>query len=209
MKKDVCGNYFSKHVQAKIVEKGKRPNLKIGFLDPLYKEMKGKSPEEQLAIKYASLYWSDFKDLRGKSGWCEVEKELFNEIMQLLPNVTSEEQQAACDTLSRSLLFYVNVYVYSDVIAERLMALKPFCQQEQFDKYLQYLYRNCIYHGLEIVNPSVIDGLTTIYNLFVQHGQNVKDTYGEPSWYYVAILINIHNILEDWDNVFHKNKAEQ
>ena len=196
-------DYFDKHVISNKIEEGKRPNLKVNYFHPLYEELKGKSPIQQLVMKYNYLYWGEPYN-RSNSGWCEVEQELFDEIMQKMPEVSSENQHEICDSLYHSMRKWHD-HTHCDVIAERLIALRPFCLQEEFDKYLDDFYTYCFLRKTGIANESVIDGLKTLYNLFFNYGLNVKIKYGTkeyPCWNKVAILINIYIILKFWKYPF-------
>ena len=201
-------DYFNEKVIANIIENGESPDLKVNYFHPLHEMLKGKSPIQQLAMKYEYLYWAKVYN-RHNSGWCEVEQTLFNEILQKMSDLSSEDQQDICDSLYHSMTRWCD-HNHCDVIAARLIAIRQFCTQEQFDKYLNDFYKYCFYFKTGIANELIIEGLKTIYNLFHDYGSNVKvGTFEYPSWNQVAILINIHNFLEWFDSLLQEIKAKE
>ena len=86
---------------------------------------------------------------------------------------------------------------FYDVRALRLFELKPFCSQQYYNKELNDFYTDCVYGCINISNPSVIDGLFNIRQLFDKYGQNVKVLFDAPSTSFIDLLISIYNYVED------------
>ena len=201
---NTCQEYLNKHLKVTSIDKGKRPDWKFGYL---HKELKGKSKIDQLVAKYVSLYTEEYHDyifkkwtttIKYKSGWCDTEREIFYDIINLL----SEESPLHQEEICKLLLFYICSSIkismpFYDVRALRLFELKPFCSQQYYNKELNDFYTDCVYGCINISNPSVIDGLFNIRQLFDKYGQNVKVLFDAPSTSFIDLLISIYNYVED------------
>ena len=86
---------------------------------------------------------------------------------------------------------------YDDIKAERLMALKPFYDQERFEKDLDFFYSMCTHGMVTIGNPSVLEGLGTSRALFEKHGQKVKVLIDGQPTAFVDIMIAIYKYLNE------------
>ena len=167
-----------------------------GFLGKmlLRQEIKEKSPIEQLIAKYESLYrYND--TIIFKSGWCEVEQEIFNEITQKIGQESPKVQEEMC----RFLWLKIYRLPYNDVMAERLNAMKRFCSKEKHDLMLQDFYTHCVYGDgkISICNPSALSGLETIRDLFAKYGQDVKVPFNGESTAFVEILIRLYKMFQN------------
>lgn len=199
-----CKDYLDKHMEACTIEEGKRPSLDFGYHSPVRKKLKGKSPLEQKIIKYESLSsYLLFKSVMHKSGWFEVEGELFNDIIQSLTEGSQELLQNECVSSWIHRFFYRCRIPYEDIKAERLMALKSFYPEEDFEKTINSFYKHSAYGKVKIANPSVIDGLNKVRDLFDKYGQNIEVIFnGQPTAFFDN-LINIVKINQDclkWQN---------
>ena len=190
----VCRDYYVKHLNPVKIEEGKRPLT--GFLEKvlLRQEIKEKSPIEQLIAKYESLYrYND--TIIFKSGWCEVEQEIFNEITKKIGQESPKVQEEMC----RFLWLEIYRLPYNDVMAERLNAMKLFCSKEKHDLMLQDFYTHCVYGDgkISICNPSALSGLETIRDLFAKYGQDVKVPFNGESTAFVEILIRLYKMFQN------------
>ncbi len=191
----VCSEYLDSHVQTVKTEEGKRPQTGPLAKLRLNKELKGKNNLEQLVIKYKDLYFC-YDNNQYKLGWCEVEKELFSEMMTEIAKESPDVQEKVCNELWLPIYFKLPSH---DKKAERLMAMGPFCSQKQFDKMVKDFYIICVYGDgkIEISNPSILDGLEKIRDLFVRYGQNVQvPTNGKSSTAFIEILIRIFKLFD-------------
>ena len=189
-----CKNYLSEHVQQVKIEKGERPLSSFLTKALLRREMKEKSLLEQLIVKYEFLY-SCHDYIKFKSGWCEMEQELFDEIITKIGQESPKVQEKACKELWFKMFYKLPYY---DVIAEHLMAIKPSCTQKQYDSMMSDFHRHCISRDRKIMisNPSVLIGLETIRDLFAKYGQNVEVLFNGQPTAFIDILIRVHNIVQ-------------
>ena len=199
---DFCKTHLDKYMEACTIEKGKRPSLDFGILSPVRKKLKGKSPLEQKIIKYESLYLHLREYIIHTSGWFEVEEELFNDIIQSLAKEPQEIQQRTSEKLWHAMSFYRFNIPYADIKAERLTALKPFFSEEEFKKAIDTFYVHSS-SEVKIANPSVIDGLTKVRDLFNKYGQSIEVIFNGQPTAFLDNLINIVKIYQDylkWQN---------
>lgn len=192
-----CKDYLDKHMEACPIKKGKRPSLDYGIFSPVRKELKGKSLLEQKVIKYKSLHINQSEYIMHNSGWCEVEEELFNDIIISLAEESPECQQDISDSLWIHMFYRFNI-PYTDVLAKRLITLKPFFLNENFEKSIKAFYIHCAYGKVKIANPSIIDGLNKIRELFDKYGQNIEVIFDGQPTAFVDNLITISQIYQDY-----------
>ena len=193
----VCRDYYVKHLNPVKIEEGKRPLT--GFLEKmlLRQEIKEKSPIEQLIAKYEFLYTFEYNNtIIFKSGWCEVEQEIFNEITQKIGQESPKVQEEMCRILWEKIYYRLP---YNDVMAERLNAMKLFCSKEKYDRMLQDFYWHCVSGDgkISICNPSALRGLETIRDLFAKYGQDVKVPSNGESTAFVEILIRLYEMFQN------------
>ncbi|MBO6030090.1 MAG: hypothetical protein J6Q22_01315 [Prevotella sp.] len=199
----ICLEYLNKHLNIHPIEEGK---MQSGLLHKVYlrKELKGKSPDEQAIIEYLDLFeglgYHSNDSGKFKSEWCEKEEKLFNEIISILKEKTSEYQQNESCKLWRAihLGYWGSRMPYDDIKAERLMALRPFYNQVEFDKEINNFYKECVYGSAQVTigNSSVLDGLNTIRKLFAQYGNNVQAPFDGQPTAFIDILIAIYKMKE-------------
>lgn len=205
-----CYDYFDKHLNVCPIEEG---SCKPGLLRKVYlrQELKGKTPDEQMVIRYLDLYdgleYHMNDNGKFKSEWCEKEEQLFHEIISTLTDKDTEAQNRISSTLWRVIYwgYWGEKMPYDDIKAERLMALKPFLSQDDYVEAINSYYKDCAYDNgkVTISVPSVLDGLNIIRTLFEQSKEYVK-VYpnGQPTAF-IDILIAIYKMKEEITLVHH------
>ena len=203
----ICLEYLDKHLNIYPIEEGK---MQSGLLHKVYlhKELKGKSPDEQDIIKYLDLYEGLDYHLNDsgkfKSEWCEKEEKKFNEIISILKGKTPEYQQHVSSKLWKAihLGYWGSRMPYDDIKAKRLMALRPFFNQDEFNKEINTFYKDCADGSAQVTigNSSVLDGLNTIRELLDQYGNNVKVLFDGQPTAFIDILIAIYEMKEKLTN---------
>lgn len=202
-----CLDYLDKYLNVCPIKDG-RWNVS-GILHKMYlrQELKSKNPDEQIIVRYLDLYNGLSYNLddprRYNSGWCEVEKELFYKIIAMMKEMNPEYQQGICNKLWSNISLYKFRMPYDDIKAERLMALRPFFNHEEFEEKVKSFYSHCIYghDKLTIGNSSVLEGLNVIRTLFMQYGEKVDVPFNGQSTAFVDILIAIYKMKQEINTV--------
>lgn len=184
---EACTEHLDQHLDYCPIPEGEWGKLGILHKTILRKALKGKDQIEQTIIRYLDLYNGleyDFKDSgRYNSGWCKVEKELFKTIISFMQEMTSERQHKICNELWSHIHLRKYRMPYDDIKAERLIALRPFWDQDSFDETVDSFFFIQAHDKLTIGNPSILEGLKVIHNLLVQCKKSTA---------FVDILIEIY-----------------
>ena len=184
---EACIEHFDRHLDFCPIPEGEWGKLGILHKITLRKVLKGKDQIEQTIIRYLDLYNGleyDFKDPgRYNLGWCKVEKELFKTIISFMHEMTSESQHKMCNELWYHIHLRKYRMPYDDIKAERLLLLRPFWDQDSFDKTVDSFLSIQAHNKLTIGNPSILEGLKVIQNLLVQCKKSTA---------FVDILIEIY-----------------
>lgn len=208
----VCNKYLEEHLNiCPIEEEMMKPSLLRKYW--LNKALKGKSPEEQIIVKYLDLYnalnYLGEESGRYKSGWCEEEKKLFHEVIEIVKGKKSEERQKICKDLWNNIFYYRFGVPYDDIKTERLMALIPYFKEEDVNKEMNSLYSHLVYGHKKVTigNHSVLEGLNLIRTLFERYGQNVEVPFNGQSTAFVDILIAIYKMIQNLKEINESNES--
>lgn len=195
-----CSEYLDKYLVISPIEEGEWGDFSLLHKINLHRNLKGKSPDEQVIVRYKDLfngldYILELPE-RFKSGWCKSEGELFSQIVEMMKGMPVERQQELSKELWQLIAWSSHKMPYDDIKAERLMALKPFYDQGRFDQDVDSYYSMCTHGSIIIGNPSVLEGLDVIRTLFMKYGQKVNVLFdGQPTGF-VDILITIYKLIQ-------------
>ncbi len=191
---DKITQYYTMHINLLSVETTRKidiPSVKK-FLMETISHVSSRTDEEYMLDRYRRLFISDYYYYKYTSAWCELEKQIFDQVFVLIQKKTDKEEK---EDLSKRLLDICRFKMpYDDRMACILLTLAPYLPEQSFQDAVKEFYYQ-IKRKVCVDNTDVYNRLQVISSLFDEHLYN-KNYSGIVIGAPINILMVIQSLMD-------------